>query len=362
MKALPDLLDTGSHHIYCGGYAFESLALRIGQLKPSSIFILVDENSAQHCLPSLLSDIDALTEAEIIEIESGESQKTVETCIELWRVLGELGADRKSLLLNVGGGVITDLGAFVASTFKRGISYINVPTTLLAQVDASIGGKTGFDLGVLKNEIGTFSQPDSVFIVPDFLRTLPGRQLLSGYAECLKHALIADHEYWNVLSDVNIADPKNWEAVIFRSLEIKLQIVREDPLESGIRKVLNFGHTVGHALESYYLEDPQRSLLHGEAVIVGMICEAWLSVEKGLLSARQFNEIVTQLIALYGVLELPSGCEDRIVELMRGDKKNEKGAFRFTLLTKIGEAVYNKAMTPEDVLAAISFYRTLKVK
>lgn len=327
--------------------------------KFSKIFILVDENSLQHCLPQLIARVKKLSEAEIIELESGEKNKTIDVCVNVWRVLGELAADRHSLLVNLGGGVITDMGGFIASTYKRGIPFVNIPTTLLAQVDASVGGKTGVDLDGLKNEVGVFTNPQELFIYPGFLRTLPRRQMLAGFAEALKHGLIADRDYWKKLISINLADDVSWDEIILRSIRIKSEIVEADPFESGKRKILNFGHTVGHALESFFLERGESSLLHGEAVAAGMICEAWLSNQLGELKENELEEITTALVQLYGSFNVNNMDDHRLIELMRHDKKNESGEIRFTLLDSIGKAVINKKATAADIIEALNYYRTM---
>ena len=251
----------------------------------SKIFIIVDENTNNHCLPKVLPMIETEVAIEIIELESGEENKIIETCVLVWNVLIELGADRKSLVINLGGGVITDMGAFIASTFKRGISFVNIPTTLLAMVDASVGGKNGVDLGGLKNQIGTITNPGLVIIDSEFLDTLPQNQMRSGLAEMLKHGLMANKQHWEKLKNLNIIDFADFDSLISESISIKNTIVIEDPKEDGIRKALNFGHTLGHAIETYFLENSdKKTLLHGEAIAAGIIMESFISLEKKLIS------------------------------------------------------------------------------
>ncbi|GAB4131853.1 MAG: 3-dehydroquinate synthase [Bacteroidia bacterium] len=351
-------LNAGRYTIFLGNDSLNEISTLLKNGKFSGVFILADENSIQHCLPVLIAQVKKLSGAEIIEIESGEQNKNIDIAKQLWRTLGDLGADRKSLLINLGGGVVSDLGGFVAATFKRGITFVNIPTTLLAQVDASAGGKTGIDLDGIKNEIGVFAEPAMLCIYPDFLKTLPKREMLSGFAECLKHGLITDKSYWLYLNEINIAEASCWNDVVRRSVEIKLEVVTEDPLEKGRRKILNFGHTIGHALESYFLENPQHSLLHGEAVAAGMICEAWLSAEICGLNAEELNEITDAIALKYGYVHLDEMVAHRLLELMRHDKKNEKGALKFTLLKKIGEAVYNKTVSADQIIHALDYYRS----
>ena len=240
--------------------------------------ILLDENTRRHCLPLLETK-----NAELLEIESGEKNKHIQTCTQLWKTLIDLGADRHSLLINLGGGVICDIGGFVASTFKRGIDFIHIPTTLLAQADASVGGKTGVDFANLKNQVGVFSNPKAVFVFPQFLDTLDERQLRSGFAEIIKHALIRDKTLWHTIQSVDVNDRSGLTDVISQSLQIKNDIVTDDPFEKGLRKILNFGHTIGHAVESVSLRQHKKQLLHGEAVAIGMICEAYLSDRKSVV-------------------------------------------------------------------------------
>lgn len=358
MASQVSTLAATTYSIHIGDAAPDQLALFLKQNKFSSIFILVDENTLQHCLPVLVTKVKKLTEAEVIELESGESNKTVEICMQVWRVLGELGADRNSLLINLGGGVITDIGGFIASTFKRGISFVNVPTTLLAQIDASAGGKTGVDLDGLKNEIGVFADPYALFIYPGFLRSLPKREMISGYAEALKHGLITDRSYWDLLKTLNVADSDSWEEIIIRSVQIKLEIVKADPKESGLRRKLNFGHTIGHAIETFFLEGSEKTLLHGEAVAAGMVCEAFLSTKNAGLTDAELDEISEILLGYYPAVELDPLHDHRLIELMRHDKKNSSGEINFTLLESIGKAVINKKSTAREIIESLNYYRT----
>jgi 3-dehydroquinate synthase len=323
----------------------------------SKIFILVDENSLQHCYPQLVEQIGYFKDAELIEIESGEENKSLEVCAQVWGALSELGADRRSLFVNLGGGVICDMGGFIASTFKRGIGFINIPTTLLSQVDASVGGKTGIDLNHLKNEIGVFSNPAAVFINSAFIRTLDKREVLSGFAEIIKHALIADPEYWEKVKQFKEIDPDQLEELTEPSVRIKNTIVKEDPTEKGKRKILNFGHTIGHAIESCSLESNSKSpLLHGEAIAVGMICEAWLSAEVNGLSKGELKEITRFILSVYKNRSIERMDQKRLLGLMMHDKKNEKEAINFSLLAAIGNCEINKTATAELITEALNYY------
>ena len=330
---------------------------RLNKNKYSGIFILVDENSLKYCYPQLVDQIESFKEAEIIEIESGEESKTIEVCAQIWSTLSEYGADRRSLFVNLGGGVIGDMGGFIASLFKRGIDFINIPTTLLAQVDASIGGKTGVDLDNLKNEIGVFNTPAAVFIDPAFLRTLDKRQLLSGFAEIIKHALIADPVYWKEVKTVDLSVPEELEDLIEASVNIKNKIVLEDPKEKDIRKMLNFGHTIGHAIETFSLEqDHKTTLLHGEAVAVGMICEAYLSNKICKLPKPGLEEITHFILGHYKNVTIGQMDFHRLVELMKHDKKNEKGDINFSLLSAIGKCEINKKAKADQIIDALNYY------
>jgi len=331
----------------------------------SKLFILVDENSLSYCYPLLAQEVEILQSAEILEIESGEESKNIEVCSQLWSALSELGADRKSLIVNLGGGVVSDMGGFIASTFKRGIQFINIPTTLLSQVDASVGGKVGVDLNNIKNEIGVFNNPDVVFINSKFLKTLPKRQLLSGFAEVLKHALIADKMYWEEIKLSNVFNEDDWDDLIEKSVKIKNKIVQKDPFEKDIRKALNFGHTIGHAIESYSLEQPNaKKLLHGECVAVGMICEAYISCQNGKLKSNELKEITDLILSYYNSINIKDFQEERLLELMKHDKKNlpagrhgEKGEIYFTMLTSIGVCEVNKTAKPDIIKESLKYYK-----
>lgn len=331
--------------------------LKQNKNKYSKLFILVDENSLKFCYPQLVEKIEAFEDGEIIEIDSGEESKTLEVCIQIWNALSEYGADRRSLFVNIGGGVISDMGGFIASTFKRGIDFINIPTTLLSQVDASIGGKVGVDLNHLKNEIGVFNDPSAVFVNSAFLNTLDKRQILSGFAEMIKHGLIADVNYWKKVMNADFTDLDSFDELIKTSVHIKNTIVLEDPKEQGIRKVLNFGHTIGHAIETFFLEhENKKYLLHGEAIAIGMVCEAYLSSKISMLSADELQEITEFIIGKYKAVRIDETDAHRLIELMRHDKKNEKGVISFSLLSSIGKCEINKKATSAQIIESIKYY------
>jgi 3-dehydroquinate synthase len=266
-------------------------------------------------------------------------------------------ADRKSLMINLGGGVITDMGGFVASTYKRGIDFVNIPTTLLSQVDASVGGKTGIDIDNVKNMVGTFTLPKAVFIEHEFLNTLSERESLSGFAEVIKHGLIADKAYYQTLKNSNFKqlDP----AIVLRSVEIKNQVVTEDPKEQNLRKILNFGHTIGHAVESYALNHDQKPLTHGEAIAIGMICEAFLSQRYNHLEEAELKDITSYITSLYPKYTIAQDSFETLLKLMQSDKKNEHGQILFSLLDHIGHCEYNCRVTEKDILESLVYYNSI---
>jgi 3-dehydroquinate synthase len=325
--------------------------------KYSRSFVLTDENTAVHCLPLLQQYLGEADNFDIIEINAGEESKNLDFCIGVWKMLIDFGADRKALMINLGGGVVTDLGGFVASTYKRGIDFVQVPTTLLSQVDASVGGKTGVDLDSIKNIIGTFTQPKAVFMVADFFKTLPERQILSGLAEMLKHGLICDVAYWDKLKTSDLSLPSI--ELVHRSVEIKNEVVIEDPHEKGIRKALNFGHTVGHAVETYSMLNDSNPLTHGEAIAVGMVCEAWLSNKKAGLPDGQLAEIAQVLTKLYPKHSIAGDCYPALFQLMQKDKKNQNGQINCTLLTSIGQYSIDNICTEQELCDSLRYYTTL---
>ncbi|MDC0231037.1 3-dehydroquinate synthase [Aureispira] len=323
----------------------------------SMIFVLVDRNTKRDCFPILKS---ALCEFElnVIEIEAGEIHKNIQTCAVIWNALMELHADRKSVLINLGGGVIGDMGGFCASTFKRGIDFIQIPTTLLAQVDASIGGKLGVDFRQVKNSIGLFKNPRAVYLNSAFFDTLPRAELLSGYAEVIKHALIVDKEYWSKLLDCPNIETNDWKAVIERSLQVKKSIVELDPFEKGIRKSLNFGHTIGHGIESLSLETDQ-PLLHGEAVALGMVAETYLSYKVLGLPEEELEIISNYIITLFPKYNLKILDRNEVLNLIYQDKKNEQGQVCFTLLEQVGKFKINVNVDDALILEALDYYNNL---
>ncbi|MBD0831936.1 3-dehydroquinate synthase [Aestuariibaculum sediminum] len=350
-------ISAGDCTIHFNKVCYTSINQHINNNNYSKIFILVDENTHQFCLPNFLKLLETDITIEIIEIESGEINKTIDTCVGVWNTLSELGADRKSLLINIGGGVITDLGGFVACTFKRGISYINVPTTLLSMVDASVGGKTGVDLGHLKNQIGVISNPDLVLIDTQYLSTLPQNQMRSGLAEMLKHGLISSEEYWNKFQDLSALNAEDLDLLIHESVEIKKHVVEIDPFENGLRKTLNFGHTLGHAIETHFLSDPKKNtLLHGEAIIIGMILAAYISSELVGFPMETTLKIKDFFIDYYGKVDIDKNDRKPIMDLMKYDKKNNYGNINFVLLEAIGKPKIDCLVDEKIIIDAFEFY------
>ncbi|THH41106.1 3-dehydroquinate synthase [Neolewinella litorea] len=322
--------------------------------------VVVDEHTERHCLPLLMPLLEAgQTPYTLIRVPAGERHKTLATCETIWQEMFRAGVGRRWCCLNLGGGVIGDMGGFAAATFKRGIDFVQLPTTLLSQVDASVGGKLGIDYHEVKNSIGVFANPRAVWIDPAFLRTLPARELRSGYAEVIKHALIADRPQWLELQQVTDLDAVEWSNLIARSVSIKREVVEEDPHERGRRKALNFGHTIGHAVESHLLMGEDR-LLHGEAVAVGMIAESYISHRQLSLGREELREITDYCLRVYGHQALPEAGFKEMLALMRQDKKNEGAEINFTLLEAPGRAVVNQTATPEVILESLRYYNSLR--
>lgn len=318
----------------------------------SKICILCDENTEKYCLP-LIQPV--ISDAAMLRIPSGEEHKTLSSCEKIWKQMTDLQLDRKALLINLGGGVIGDMGGFCAATYKRGIDFIQIPTTLLSQVDASVGGKLGIDFLSFKNHIGVFQVPVAVLIDTSFLKTLPQEELRSGFAEVIKHCLIADEKKWNELNKKSLKD-QNWDDLVQHSIAIKSRITTEDPTEKGLRKILNFGHTIGHAIESYFLNIPGKRLLHGEAIAAGMVAEGFIAWKKGYIGEEDLKTIKSYLHSIYGMVPIFDFDIEKILPLTLQDKKNESGVIQCSLLEKTGKANYNIPVTLKEIREAIHFY------
>lgn len=320
----------------------------------STYFVLVDENTKRYCLEHFESLIPPSFSYICIEISSGEEHKNIDSCEQVWNVLTENNADRKSLLINLGGGVLTDLGGFCAATYKRGIDFVNIPTTLLSMVDAAVGGKTGIDFQGLKNHIGVFCNAKMTLVMTMFLETLDQRQINNGMAEMIKHGLIYDEQHFNeVVKNLNA-----FRKLIAQSVYIKHCVVTEDPKESGLRKILNFGHTLGHAIETYMMDEPEKeSLFHGEAIGIGMILEAYISFKLNKLSESDLIFITQSLIPLYDKVSFNAEDIQKILRLSLHDKKNKKGKVMFVLLEGIGKANYDIEVEKHHIIEAFDYYQ-----
>ncbi len=335
----------------------ESLGAAVDKVPHDRLFVLTDCITLQLCWP-LISMMPQMQAAQMITIGDTDENKTLGSLSAVWTALQQGGATRHSLMVNLGGGMITDLGGFAASTFKRGIAYINVPTTLLSMVDASVGGKTGINFGGLKNEIGVFNCSDSVLLDGEFLRTLDINNILSGYAEMLKHGLISTTEHWSELLnfDFQSIDYQALTALVAKSVAVKERIVDEDPTEQGIRKALNFGHTVGHAFESLAMEQG-RTVLHGYAVAWGMVCELYLSALRCGFPKDVLHQTLQFIRENYGQFAITCDDYDRLYEFMTHDKKNSAGQVNFTLLGGIGDIRINQTATKDEIQEMLDFYR-----
>ena len=361
-----------------------SVASAVGECERDRTFILVDETTERLCLP-LIAGFDCVRGAQVITIGATDQNKTLDSLSHVWAELQRGGATRHSLMINLGGGMVTDLGGFAASTFKRGLNYINIPTTLLAMVDASVGGKTGINFGGLKNEIGVFSCAKSVILDTTFLKTMDHENVCSGYAEMLKHGLIANDDMLAELLnfDLDVIDYYQLTRMLEDSVKVKERIVEEDPTEQGIRKALNLGHTIGHAFEAFAMRAmgpmgpispispigpispmspigpmrPIRPILHGYAVAYGLVCELYLSCVKTGFPVDKMRQVVRYINENYG--KLPVTCDDypTLLELMTHDKKNVGDTINFTLLGGVGDIRINQTATKEEISEALDFYR-----
>ena len=353
MSKSPLFLDTKpvSYIIGNGALAFSEKSLK----KYQRIIMLVDENVKKHCLSVFKEHLPKVDIDHLITINSGEKQKNLEQAVFIWNELTRLKVDRDTLFINMGGGVVTDIGGFVASTYKRGISFINFPTSLLGMADAAIGGKTGIDFGGYKNQVGMFSDPVSVIIDPIFLNTLEDIQWQSGFAEIMKYGLIMDRELWSMLVGNDYHDITEWNKIITKAARDKIDIVHHDALEKGMRKNLNFGHTIGHAIESYYLKH-DKPVTHGQAVAAGMVCETWLSSKLFEFDCLQIDQIVNMIDLNFTKFDISEDNIPELLELMRQDKKVRGGNLKFSLIRKLGKAAHDIDVNTDLVIDSIKYY------
>jgi len=351
-----------TYTIYIGEDVFEEIQVffKAPENHDKAVIILVDENTHKHCLPYVLKNVPEIAEASIINIKSGEENKNIDACNELWENLLKLRVDRNSILINLGGGVITDMGGFVASTFKRGIQFINIPTTLIGQVDAALGGKTGVNIYGLKNQIGVFADPEAVFVVPSFIKTLKEKFMLSGFAEMIKHALIVDSNYWKMIKSRSFNEIDNWDELIIRSIEIKNSVASNDPLERSLRKRLNFGHTIGHAFETLAMLKRNKLLTHGNAVAMGVLCETYLSYRARGLSLEAMEEIMEYLLMNFHYFKIREEDHLRMMNILKHDKKNYDKRINFTLIPSIGNARIDQWCDEKLIRESLQFYSELE--
>lgn len=338
-------------HVLLGGNAAVLVQDFLSKQDFTQLAVLVDAHTRIHCYPIIQPQLPAHT---LIEIPAGEAFKNIDSCLTIWKKITYLNFDRHALLLVLGGGVLGDMGGFCAATYKRGISFILMPTTLLAQVDASIGGKLGIDFEHYKNHIGVFQQPLATLISPVFLNTLPERELRSGFAEVIKHCLIADKAMWEVIRTKTLAE-QDWASLIPHSIKIKEDITQKDPREKGIRKALNFGHTLGHALETYFL-GTLKPIFHGEAVAMGMIMESKIAHSKGLLTFDELHQIKVYLLKIFGKVAEPFSSQE-IIRLALQDKKNKGNEVLMAVPKGIGTCVWDEITSEKEMLEAIEYYR-----
>jgi len=354
------IISTSHYEIEMGSLSESTLNdFLLNNYSDSKKIILVDENTRNYCLDYLITEFDTLFEAEVIVLPVGEENKVLSIASSVWEALTEYGITRYDLIINLGGGLVTDMGGFIASCYKRGVSFINIPTTLLGMVDASIGGKTGLNLGHYKNQIGVFSNPKVLYIDISFLETLPIEEIVSGFAEMLKHGLIADESLFiEIVSEMTNMGELS-EDLLLRCIEIKHEIVKEDPLEKGSRKMLNFGHTIGHVIEGHFIEDEQYT--HGYCVAIGMIMESYLSMKFGRLSNEDYLRVSESLQKFYSI---PSFTDEDIhvmIKLLTNDKKNQKGKIMCCFLEELGDCSYDNPVSEKEFLDVFFHFKNLKL-
>jgi len=351
-----------SNSIFSGVNGWSQLQEIILKFSQAGIYILVDENTHVQCLPLLRDKCSGLDEALVIEAHSNESNKTIASVEKIWLQLVEGKAVRSSLMICLGGGIITDIGGFAAATYKRGMSFIHIPTTLLAMVDASLGGKTGVNLNSVKNQIGMFARPTAVFIFPEFLNTLSKRQKLSGYSEMVKHAMIDSERHFQKIIVLNSPEKFCTEKFILESASVKMEIINNDLKEKGLRKVLNFGHTIGHAVESYSLKYDSDPLLHGEAIAIGLICESFISMRMFGLDENDLKRLANLLSWQFPYYQFKPKPAGELLAFMAHDKKNDNSSqLNFSLIRKMGEPVYDQFPGEKLILESLHFYMNLEV-
>ena len=331
----------------------ESLKTFLATQDYSKIIVLTDTNTKRLCYPIIK---DSLPKHTVIAVKHGEENKNLQTCEIIWSAMTETQLDRHSLMINLGGGVIGDMGGFCAATYKRGIDFIQIPTTLLSQVDASVGGKLGIDFQGFKNHLGVFTLPNTVLIDPIFLETLSEREKRSGFAEILKHCLIQDVNKWNEIRGKDLVE-QDLPDLIAHSVEIKKKVVEQDPTEKGLRKILNFGDTLGHAIETFFLPQGKKRLFHGEAIATGMVCESYIAYTRGLIDERTLGQIEEFVFSIYGKVDIDVVDFDTIIGLTLQDKKNKGKEVRFSLINAAGSCLYDIVVTKNEMKKALEYYK-----
>ena len=353
-------IDTNNCRLEIGDILESSLGKKLSEeYGDAKKVIIVDENSHVHCLHYLITNYQQLSEAEIILLPAGEEHKQIAIAQSVWEALTDYGVTRHDLIINLGGGVITDMGGFIASCYKRGCDFINIPTTLLSMVDASIGGKTGVNLGHFKNQIGVFANPVSVYIDPVFLQTLSDQELLSGYAEMLKHGLIHSRSLFDSVLDSLQNDDVPSNDLIVDCINVKNEVVTKDPTEKGLRKILNFGHTIGHVLEGHFMS--KQPLTHGHSIAIGMVMESYISMRRGMLPEEDYQIIQNSILQFY---EMPTYSNDEVnemVSMLYNDKKNRNGKIRCVLLEKIGKCVYDVKVPEIQFTEVFLHFKNLQI-
>jgi len=345
------------YYIFFNKNAYAELNNYIKKSSYSKLFIVGDNNTIKFCLPRFKEFLSVNKSIEILKIGIGEASKSIESCTQLWQKLCDLEADRHSLIINLGGGIVTDLGGFVAATLKRGVNFINIPTTLLGMVDAAIGGKTGVNLGVLKNQIGAFYNPKMILIDTEFLKTLAPRELRSGMAEIIKYGLSYDANLLDLILKYNSNNFSDLEKLIYKSVEIKNEVVLKDPTEQNLRKVLNFGHSLGHAIESYFLkQSDKKTITHGEAVASGMVMATYLSNKYHNFDRVKADELKTFIINYFGKIDLKSTDFNGVLSLLKHDKKAESGIVKFVLINKVGSYKIDCEVKDTDLIKSLQYY------
>ena len=348
------LFSSDSYGIEIGSVASSGLTdLLATDYQYSRIVVIVDENTHDHCLEYLLTTFEKLKDAEVMLLPAGEENKVMEVCFQVWQALTDYKIGRKDLIINLGGGVVTDMGGFIAAVYKRGVDFIHIPTSLLGMVDAAIGGKTGIDLGPFKNQLGVFKHPKMIYVDPVFLATLPEVELLNGYAEMIKHALIKDNLHFDELSKVSSFTALKNPELIARSIRIKVEIVAKDPEENGIRKLLNFGHTIGHGIEGYFLDS--EPIAHGHAVALGMLAESFISFQREMIARELFEQVLALILKHYPMVSFNDEMITSICEICANDKKNASNKINCTLLKGIGEGVIDQVVSEQEIVSALQF-------